>query len=638
MYYFRDIQKQYSDRKLLNGISFMIGKRERIGLVGRNGAGKSTLIKIIAGEMSSDGGSIEIPSGTTIGYLKQEFNYKKGISVLEETLGCFKEIKEIHREIDEVTEELTHRDDYESDSYADLAQKLADLTTKLGLLDEGTIEARASRILTGLGFKEADFSKDIHTFSGGWQMRVELAKLLLTTPDILLLDEPNNHLDIESIIWLENYLKEYPGIVIIISHDTMFLNNLCERIIEIELGNLYDYKGNYNKYKIDKASQKEILQASYANQQKVIEQKEKTINRFMAKATKTKMAQSMQKQLNKIERIEIPDEDTSLMNIQFAPVKRSGRDVLDITGITKSYDEKLVLSPINLKVERGDRIAFVGQNGQGKSTLAKIITGAIDASGGDLKLGTNVDIGYYAQDQTEKLNPNERVLDVALAAAPEEMRTKARSVLGSFLFTGEDSDKYVSVLSGGERARLAFACMVMNHANLLVFDEPTNHLDIQAKFILKDALMKYEGTLIVVSHDRDFLRGLTNKVYEFKDHTIKEYLGDVDYFLEKRKLEDMRSVEISTAKNKTSQPVPTPEISLSFEEQKQIKRKIQSIEKDIESLENKISTIQNKMNDPDYYNSDQYTEDAKSLSEFKTQLSAKEQEWETLVESAGNAL
>jgi ATP-binding cassette subfamily F protein 3 len=632
MYYFRDITKSYSDRNLLDQISFMIGKKERIGLVGRNGAGKSTLLKIIANELSADGGKVEIPSGTSIGYLKQELNYNKGVTVMEEALSCHKEVNNIKEELDHVSDELTHRTDYTTESYSELTQRLSDLTMKLTMLEEGSLEANASRILKGLGFSEDDLIKDINTFSGGWQMRVELAKLLLTTPDILLLDEPNNHLDIESIIWLENYLKDYAGIVILISHDTMFLNNICERILEIELGKLNDFRGNYYKYVEEKEKMKDILESSYINQQKAIAEKERTITRFMAKATKTKMAQSMQKQLDKVERIEIPDEDTSMLNIQFAAPPRSGRDVLDVVKTSKSYGPKRVLVDVNLKLERGDRIAFVGQNGQGKSTLAKIITGNVTKDKGDIKLGTNVNIGYYAQNQTEIMDPSYTVLEVAEDAAPPSMRTKVRSVLGSFLFSGENVDKKVSVLSGGERARLALACLVMSPNNFLIFDEPTNHLDIQAKFILQESLKKFEGTLLVVSHDREFLRGLTDKVIEFKDHKLKEYLGDIDYFLQKRAMDNMRSVELDKQAEEEKQP-QEEKSKLSFEEQKQLKRKVQSVEREIEKLEAEIKKQGEKLMDPDFYKSDDFISFNEAYQNNKNQLAIKEDEWSELVEN-----
>jgi ATP-binding cassette subfamily F protein 3 len=631
MYYFRNITKIYSDRRLLDGVTFMIGKRDRIGLVGRNGAGKSTLLKIISGDISSDDGAVELPSGTTIGFLRQELNYSPNTSVVDETKSAFKEINAIHDEIDELNRQLAEREDYESKGFLELTERLSDLTTKIALLGGDNLDAQTSKILKGLGFSDAELLKDINTFSGGWQMRVELAKLLLTTPDLLLLDEPNNHLDIESIIWLEEYLKDYPGIVILISHDTEFLNNICNRIIEIEFGKINDFKGNYQKYRIEKAERQEVLESAYVNQQKVIAQKERTINRFMAKATKTKLAQSMQKQLDKMERVEIPQHDTKDMVLRFYPPPRSGNDVLDITNISKNFGEKQVLTDANLKMVRGDKIAFVGQNGQGKSTLAKIITHVIDPSSGQCKIGTNVNIGYYAQDQTETLDAKKTVLETAEDEAPEEMRTKVRGILGSLLFSGEDVDKKVSVLSGGERARLALACMVMHDTNLLVMDEPTNHLDIQAKFILKKALEEFEGTLIVVSHDREFLRGLTDKVIEFKDQKLKEYLGDIDYFLDKRKMDDMRKVELSYD-NKSSQKPTDTKPNLSFEEQKIVKNKVRSVEKKIEKLESSIAKMEAKLMDPEFYKSAEFDEVNRKYQSDKNTLDQLNQEWEELVD------
>jgi len=629
---------QFGDRILMNNISFMIGKKERIGLIGRNGAGKSTLLKIIADIIRPDSGKIEMPAETTIGYLKQEFELDESQTVIAETMSCFEEANKLNDELDRLNEEISKREDYESKAYADLITRISEISARMEHFDLTTLEANAVKVLKGLGFQDAEFHKQVNTLSGGWKMRIELAKLLLRQPDLLLLDEPTNHLDIESIIWLENYLINYSGIVILISHDTTFLNNVTNRILEIELGRLNDFKGTYKKYIVEKAQMREIQQNAYENQQKAIAQKERTITRFMAKATKTKMAQSMKKQLDKVERIEIPDENTDTMNIRFAEVPRSGRDILTAKKVSKSYGKKKVLENVDITIERGDRVAFVGQNGQGKTTLAKILIGNIEPTSGEVIQGHNLHVSYYAQNQSELLDLKKTVLEVMEDKAPEELRSKARTILGSFMFSGEDVDKKVSVLSGGERARLAMASLVMHPCNVLLLDEPTNHLDIQSKDVLKNALKNYTGTLIVVSHDRDFLSGLTDKVIEFKDRQLHEYLGDIEYYLDKRKLDDMRAVEMqkseaekteNTQDNVSNQKSVTPQ--LSREEEKRIKRKIQYLERDMEKLEAASKVIEEKMADPAFYKDPEFDKENMAYQKLQKDLSEKMEEWEGLV-------
>ncbi len=635
MYYVRDISLQFADRILMDKISFMIGRKERIGLIGRNGAGKSTLLKIIAEIMSPDAGKIEMPTNTTIGYLKQEFELDENMTVIGETMTCFEEANRLNEELDRINDEISSREDYESKEYGHLIEQISEISAQMEHYDLTTLEANAVKVLKGLGFPIDEFENKVGTLSGGWKMRIELAKLLLREPDLLLLDEPTNHLDIESIIWLENYLINYSGIVILISHDTTFLDNVTNRIIEIELGRLNDYKGTYKKYIVEKAAIREVQVNAFENQQKQIAQKEKTINRFMAKATKTKMAQSMKKQLDKVERIQIVDENTSNMDIRFAEVPRAGREILVGKNISKSYGDKNVLDNISIDIERGDRVAFVGQNGQGKTTLAKILIQDILPSSGDVIPGHNLHISYYAQNQSDLLDTKKTILQVMEDKAPEQLRSKARTILGSFMFSGEDVDKKVSVLSGGERARLAMASLVMHPCNVLLLDEPTNHLDIQSKEILKNALKKYTGTLIVVSHDRDFLEGLTDKVIEFKDKKLREYLGDIEYYLKERKLDDMRAVELQKSNIKKAAKVvvkPAKVKTMSREDEKQLKRKIQYLERDISKIEEDCKVIEDKMADPMFYKSTEFDGENKKYKVLQSNRENKTNEWEKLVE------
>ncbi len=495
------------------------------------------------------------------------------------------------------------------------------------------MQAQAERVLKGLGFKQSDFNRQTTEFSGGWQMRVELAKMLLQRPNYLLLDEPTNHLDIESIIWLEGFLEDYPGAVITISHDKQFLDNVTKRTVEIELGKVFEYKAAYSQYVELRRDRREKQLAAFTNQQKLIAQKERTINRFMAKATKTSMAQSMQKQLDKIERIEIEDEDTAGMNLRFPPAPRAGQITVEGHRVSKSYGSKPVLQDVHIKLDRGDRVAFVGQNGQGKTTLAKMIVGQIPLSGGELKLGHNVSIGYYAQNQADVLDPKMTLLETMEAASPPEMRTRLRNILGSFLFSGEDVDKKVSVLSGGERARLALACMLLRPFNLLVLDEPTNHLDIISKDILKQALSDFDGTMIVVSHDREFLAGLTNRTIEFRDHQLFDHIGDVNAFLEKRALDNMRAVEMSS---KNGKPTPTlphahhapAKKEISREERKRLQRNLQNAERAVERLEAEIKAMEGEMAHPAFYEQANAAHIMEQHGQKKKALDAAMEAWE----------
>lgn len=622
-----NIYVQYGDRILLNKINLVIGEKDKIGLVGRNGAGKSTLLKIIAGELSPHEGNIARPSSSTLGYLHQDMEIPLGKSVLEETLTAFEEVRDLEFRLNKINEEMSHRTDYESDAYFKLLEDFSYVNDRFHYLGGDSMQADAERVLKGLGFKPSDMNRLTDEFSGGWKMRVELAKMLLKRPDYLLLDEPTNHLDIESIIWLENFLIGNAGALILISHDREFLNKVTSRTVEVELGTLQDYKASYSEYVLLREDRREKQKSAFENQQRVIADKERTITRFMAKSSKTKMAQSMQKQLNKIERIELDETDVSVMNIRFPPAPRSGQIALDVVGLSKSYGNLNILDNIHFRMDRGERISFVGQNGQGKTTLAKIIVNELTFSSGELVLGHNVKIGYYAQNQAETMTGSKTVLETMEDASPPDMRTKIRAILGAFLFSGSDADKKVSVLSGGERARLALACLLLNPFNLLVLDEPTNHLDMLSKDVLKKALMEYDGTLIVVSHDREFLQGLTNKTLEFRDKKLFEYLGDVNFFLEKRALQNMREVEKINVS--VSEKVHVPIIS--NEEKRRLQKNMQQSERKIQELEKEISKMENEMAVPGYFERPDLPKLTEKYDSLKKQLENALSLWETTV-------
>ncbi len=628
---------QYGERILMDDINLVVLEKDRIGLVGRNGAGKSTMLKILGGFQQPDKGSVSRPTGSTLGYLHQDMALPRGRTVLEEAMTAFASVKAMEKRLDELHLEMETRTDYESAAYHNILEEYSHLHDQFVLLGGANMEAEAEKVLKGLGFKQTDFDRQTTEFSGGWQMRVELAKMLLQKPDYLFLDEPTNHLDIESIIWLESFLQDYPGAIVVISHDRTFLDMVTKRTVEIEMGKVYDYKAPYSKYLELRAERREKLQASFENQQRVIAQKERTINRFMAKATKTKMAQSMQKQLDKMERIELDETDTSAMAIRFPPAPRSGQVVLEAHELGKKYGHLNVFQHANLKLDRGDRVAFVGQNGQGKTTLARILVKDLDPSSGKVTWGHNVQIGYYAQNQSDALTGNLTVLQTLEQVCPPEMRTRLRALLGAFLFSGEDVDKKVSVLSGGERARLALASLLLRPMNLLLLDEPTNHLDMLSKEVLKEALMQYDGTLIVVSHDRDFLAGLTNRTVEFRDHQLYEYLGDVNFFLEKRALDNMRDVEKrSTTAPKAAEPVQVKK-ELSYEDRKRLTRAVAQAEKKIEKLEADIAAFEAKMADTDFFSQTDSEKQLQAYQKAKEDLLAAMEEWEVAERELGDA-
>ncbi|MBA9072757.1 ATP-binding cassette subfamily F protein 3 [Flavobacterium gossypii] len=619
---------------LFEEITFRLGAGDRVGLVGKNGAGKSTMLKILARDIAPDTGSIATEKEVKIGFLRQDIDFEQGRTVLEEAYEAFTDIKIVEKKLEEINHQLVTRTDYESEEYSQIIEDLADYTHRFDLLGGYNYVGDTEKILLGLGFKREDFNNQTETFSGGWRMRIELAKLLLQSNDILLLDEPTNHLDIESIIWLENFLRNYPGVVVIVSHDKMFLDNVTNRTIEISLGKAYDFNKPYSQYLELRHEIREKQLATQKNQAKKIEETEKLIEKFRAKASKASMAQSLIKKLDKVERIEVDEDDNSVMNISFPVSITPGKVVIEAENVTKKYGEKTILKDISLLVERGSKIAFVGQNGQGKSTFIKAIVKDIDYTG-TIKLGHNVQLGYFAQNQAEYLDGEITLLQTMQDAANDTNRSKVRDMLGSFLFRGDDVEKKVKVLSGGERNRLALCKLLLQPINVLVMDEPTNHLDIKSKNVLKAALQQYEGTLLLVSHDRDFLQGMSNIVYEFKDQKIKEYLGDINFFLEQRNLENMREVE---KKDAVKKEVPKDK-SLSYEEQKKgkaLQNKLSKVESQIKQLEIDIQK-DDKLLASNY---DKHIEDASFFMAYnkkKKDLDNLLEEWEAIQMEIENA-
>lgn len=579
---------------LFEEIAFRLNGGDRVGLIGKNGAGKSTLLKLLSKEMAPDSGTIAMEKDIKIGFLKQDIDFEQGRTVLEESYQAFFELKSLEAKLDEINQGLAERTDYESEAYNQLMIDLTDVTHRYEILGGYNYQGETEKVLLGLGFKRDDFDKATDTFSGGWRMRIELAKLLLQSNDVLLLDEPTNHLDIESIIWLEQFLNNYPGAVVIVSHDKMFLDNVTNRTIEISLGRIYDYNKPYSKFLVLRKEIKEQQLSAQKNQEKQIQQTEKLIEKFRAKASKASMAQSLIKKLDKIDRIEVDEDDNSAMNVKFPVSITPGKVIAELEGLSKNYGEKQVLEGIDLLVERSSKTAFVGQNGQGKTTLAKIMVGELEYTGG-LKTGHNVQIGYFAQNQAEYLDGKKTVLDTMIDAANESNRSKVRDILGSFLFRGDEVEKYVKVLSGGERNRLALAKLLLQPFNVLIMDEPTNHLDIKSKNVLKKALQNFEGTLILVSHDRDFLQGLTDRVYEFKDGNIKEYLGDIDFYLEQRKAEDFRKIEKGEKKIGVEKAQPKENDYQTQKKLKSLKNKLSNVESKISQLEKDIAEIDHNM-------------------------------------------
>ena len=566
----------FGGESLFSDISFRLAAGDRVGLVGKNGAGKSTLLHLIAKDQEPTSGSISKEKDIRLGFLRQDIDFEKGRTVLEEAYQAFEEIKQLEAQMEQINEALVTRTDYETASYNDLIIALNDATERYELIGGYNYQGTTERILQGLGFQATDFDKKTDTFSGGWRMRIELAKLLLQDNDILLLDEPTNHLDIESIIWLEEFLTKYRGAVVLVSHDKMFLDNTSNRTIEIVAGRIYDYKKPYSAYLLLREEIMAQQRAAQKNQAKEIEQTEKLIERFKAKASKAAMAQSLIKKLDKIERIEVDEEDNAAMKLKFPVAQQPGKVVLLAENISKNYGPKKVLQQVDVEIERGTKTAFVGQNGQGKSTLAKIIVDEIDFEG-SCELGHNVLLGYFAQNQAEYLDGSLSLLQTMEDAATDENRSRVRDMLGAFMFRGDEVEKKVKVLSGGERNRLALCKLLLSPFNVLVMDEPTNHLDIRSKNVLKEALKKFQGTLILISHDRDFLQGLSDRVLEFKDHKLTEYLGDIQFYLEQKKLDSLVDLERVVKVKK---------------EKEETKINDYQLQKKIKSLQNKQSKVE----------------------------------------------
>jgi len=620
---------------LLNDINFHISERDCIGLVGKNGAGKSTLLKIITGIQKPSSGQILRPSELKIGYLPQQMEHRKDVTVFEEALTAFSLLFEMKREMEDVGKMLAERTDYESSDYHKLIVKFNDLNDRIHYMSDDNPEGMAERTLLGLGFKRDELDRLTGTFSQGWNMRIELAKILLKKPDLLLLDEPTNHLDIESIGWLEDYLATYSGSLVLISHDRRFLDNVTNRTVELMLGKAYDYKVPYSRYLELREERVEQQRAAFENQQKMIEKSEEFIERFRYKATKSNQVQSRIKQLEKIDRIEIEPEDHSKLTVKFPPAPRSGQVVVKCTELKMQYDKKVIFDKVNLTIEKGDKVAFVGRNGEGKTTMMRLIVNELLPKGGDLVLGHNVSLGYYAQNQEDLLDKEDTVYDTLDRIAVGDIRTKLRDILGAFLFKGEDVDKKVAVLSGGERSRLAMAKLMLKPHNLLALDEPTNHMDIRSKDVLKQALMKYDGTLLLVSHDRDFLDGLVDKIYEFKDGKVREHLGGVMDFLQRKKLEHFNELETRDKETRVeSSDVKNREV-LSFQEQKDLEKElrkrrnaIERCEKAIDDTENKIKDLELSLSQPK--DSNKLESELKEYNLLKELLEQQMVEWERL--------
>lgn len=624
----------YGGWTLFDNISFLINPKDRIGLVGKNGAGKTTLLRMIVGEQQPTSGTVTLNGECTIGYLPQQMRVADTTTLAEETAKAFHEVLRLEAEIGELTRQIAERTDYESEEYERLLHRLNDAQDHYHILGGDTRDADIEKTLLGLGFRREDFGRATSEFSGGWRMRIELAKLLLRRPSIFLLDEPTNHLDIESIQWLEEYLKNYNGAVLLISHDRAFLDNVTTRTVELSLGKVTDYKVPYSKYVVLRAERRTQQLAAYENQQRMIEKTEEFIEKFRYKPTKSNQVQSRIKQLERLDRLEVEEEDLSTLNIKFPPAPRSGQVVAEIKEAGMSFGAKHVFSGADFVIGKGDKIALVGRNGEGKTTLAKMIVGLLTPTEGSIRIGANVNIGYYAQNQEDLMNGELTVYDTLDRVAVGDIRTRLRDILGAFLFRGEDIDKKVKVLSGGERSRLALASLMLEPHNLLILDEPTNHMDMRSKDILKNALLKYDGTVIVVSHDREFLDGMVSKVYEFRDGGVKEYLGGIYYFLEKRKIESLQEVERKSAApgvKAEAAPKAGNAGKLTYEQKKEQEKQVRKLKKVVETIETDLAGIEKQLAEYDakFAAATEYSEaDYKAYNDLKARYDHQMHEWE----------
>ena len=628
-----NLSVSFGGTTLFDGVNFHINETDKIGLVGKNGAGKTTMLRVITGLTAPSSGQVQLPLGLVIGYLPQEMDYSKEATVMEEAMTVFSNIGELENEVGLINKKISTRADYESDEYNKLLIKLNELSDRLSVLKADNPEAFAEMVLQGLGFRRYEFGRKRATLSQGWNMRIELAKVLLKRPDILLLDEPTNHLDIESIGWLENYLCDYKGAMLLISHDRRFLDSVTGRTVEIVLGKIHDYKVPYSKYVELRAERLAQQKAAYDNQQRMIEKTENFIERFRYKPTKSNQVQSRVKQLERLERIEMDETDNARLHVKFPPAPRSGQVVVKTDCLKMAFGHKVVFSEANIVIERGEKVALLGRNGEGKTTMMRLITGELTPSSGSITLGYNVSLGYYAQNQEDFLDLKETVFGTLDRVAVGDIRTKLRDILGAFLFKGEDVDKRVAVLSGGERARLAMAKLILNPYNLLALDEPTNHMDIRSKDVLKQALQRYTGTMIVVSHDRDFLDGLVNKIYEFRDGHIREHLGGVDDFLRRRKIGELGELEIKSCGQGRKKGV-----SASYKEQKEVERESKRRKNRIESCEKAIGKIEAELAELEHNLSGEMElckidELLTRYELLKKELNAKMGEWESLHDS-----
>ena len=625
-----NVSVSYGGWTLFDGISFLVNPKDRIGLVGKNGAGKTTLLRLIIGEQQPTEGAITRNGDCTVGYLPQQMKVADTTTLLDETATAFAEVLALEAEIEQLTADIALREDYESEEYAALLQRLNEANDHYHILGGETRDADIEKTLLGLGFRREDFGRPTSEFSGGWRMRIELAKLLLRRPSVFLLDEPTNHLDIESIQWLEEYLKNYSGAVLVISHDRAFLDNVTNRTIELSLGKIYDYKLPYSKFVVARAERRAQQMAAYQNQQRLIEKSEEFIEKFRYKPTKSNQVQSRIKQLDKLERIEVEEEDLATLNIKFPPAPRSGQVVAEIKEVGKAFGEKRVFSGAEFTITKGDKIALVGRNGEGKTTFARMLIGQLEPTEGSIRIGANVSIGYYAQNQDDLMNGEFTVYDTLDRVAVGDIRTRLRDILGAFLFRGEDVDKKVKVLSGGERSRLAMARMMLEPHNLLVLDEPTNHMDMRSKDILKSAIQKFDGTVVIVSHDREFLDGMVDKVYEFRDGGVREYLGGIYYFLEKRKLESLQELERKAVVTPTAEREASSG-KLSYEQKKEQEKLLRKLRKAVEEIERELASVEAEIADYDskFAAATEFnTEDYKAYDELKKRYDHLMHEWE----------